>query len=137
MNQLSCVYVFCFFKQKTAYEMRISDWSSDVCSSDLASELLGISQIGNDPKHRVSLRSSMDIGPRINVDADLRYVSRLPDPHVPGYVELGARIGWRFIDEAELSISGFNLLHNRPYELPATQASPVPRRVYRSAEHTS
>src|SRR3546814_1096250 len=30
-----CV-VFFFFKQKTAYEMRISDWSSDVCSSDLA-----------------------------------------------------------------------------------------------------
>src|SRR3546814_4092303 len=28
---------FFFFKQKTAYEMRISDWSSDVCSSDLAS----------------------------------------------------------------------------------------------------
>src|SRR3546814_9751437 len=27
--------VFCFFKQKSAYEMRISDWSSDVCSSDL------------------------------------------------------------------------------------------------------
>src|SRR3546814_9148134 len=26
---------FCFCKQKTAYEMRISDWSSDVCSSDL------------------------------------------------------------------------------------------------------
>src|SRR3546814_6984497 len=38
----SCVLVWCFFivfffffKQKTAYEMRISDWSSDVCSSDL------------------------------------------------------------------------------------------------------
>src|SRR3546814_4250415 len=30
-----CLCVFCFFKQKTAYEMRISDWSSDVCSSDL------------------------------------------------------------------------------------------------------
>src|SRR3546814_2161721 len=29
-----CV-IFFFFKQKTAYEMRISDWSSDVCSSDL------------------------------------------------------------------------------------------------------
>src|SRR3546814_1783393 len=28
-------YCCCFFKQKTAYEMRISDWSSDVCSSDL------------------------------------------------------------------------------------------------------
>src|SRR3546814_1421626 len=29
-----CVFIF-VFKQKTAYEMRISDWSSDVCSSDL------------------------------------------------------------------------------------------------------
>src|SRR3546814_2340331 len=29
------LYYFFFFKQKTAYEMRISDWSSDVCSSDL------------------------------------------------------------------------------------------------------
>src|SRR3546814_10792038 len=29
------VVIFFFFKQKTAYEMRISDWSSDVCSSDL------------------------------------------------------------------------------------------------------
>src|SRR3546814_8672084 len=33
---LSCtLVVVVFFKQKTAYEMRISDWSSDVCSSDL------------------------------------------------------------------------------------------------------
>src|SRR3546814_9451983 len=33
---LSCCSCLCFFcKQKTAYEMRISDWSSDVCSSDL------------------------------------------------------------------------------------------------------
>src|SRR3546814_1374530 len=32
---VSAVDTFFFFKQKTAYEMRISDWSSDVCSSDL------------------------------------------------------------------------------------------------------
>src|SRR3546814_4873353 len=30
-----CLFFVFFFKQKTAYEMRISDWSSDVCSSDL------------------------------------------------------------------------------------------------------
>src|SRR3546814_4387090 len=36
-----CVlFVFFFFKQKKAYEMRISDWSSDVCSSDLSRESL-------------------------------------------------------------------------------------------------
>src|SRR3546814_1939474 len=34
-----CVFVFFFFKQKTAYEMRISDWSSDVCSSDLLEQM--------------------------------------------------------------------------------------------------
>src|SRR3546814_15485039 len=32
-----CCVLFFFFKQKTAYELRISDWSSDVCSSDLKS----------------------------------------------------------------------------------------------------
>src|SRR3546814_9597951 len=35
------MFVFFFFKQKTAYEMRISDWSSDVCSSDLTGRKLG------------------------------------------------------------------------------------------------
>src|SRR3546814_4038326 len=37
-NNAAChidLHLFIFFKQKTAYEMRISDWSSDVCSSDL------------------------------------------------------------------------------------------------------
>src|SRR3546814_4915597 len=33
---------FFFFKQKTAYEMRISDWSSDVCSSDLDRQIFGL-----------------------------------------------------------------------------------------------
>src|SRR3546814_16183029 len=35
LRTLSLVVFFFFFKQKTAYELRISDWSSDVCSSDL------------------------------------------------------------------------------------------------------
>src|SRR3546814_10107449 len=35
MCYVSVMFVVFFFKQKTAYEMRISDWSSDVCSSDL------------------------------------------------------------------------------------------------------
>src|SRR3546814_4375790 len=60
---------FFFFKQKTAYEMRISDWSSDVCSSDLRAgrvvachdafaqhtqrlEIAGITQIDGDPAHQ-------------------------------------------------------------------------------------
>src|SRR3546814_1003144 len=40
---LVCCFInFFFFKQKTAYEMRISDWSSDVCSSDLGNATFDI-----------------------------------------------------------------------------------------------
>src|SRR3546814_681823 len=43
-------YIVVFFKQKTSYEMRISDWSADVCSSDLSHRLHGV---GADPRvHR-------------------------------------------------------------------------------------
>src|SRR3546814_6592218 len=45
---MSCFGVFFFFKQKTAYDMRISDWSSDVCSSDLLGPLL--EKLGNGSK---------------------------------------------------------------------------------------
>src|SRR3546814_2454674 len=47
--------LFFFFKQKTAYEMRISDWSSDVCSSDLVSGtptdavMLGMRKVMDNP----------------------------------------------------------------------------------------
>src|SRR3546814_5449107 len=44
-----------FFKQKTAYEMRISDWSSDVCSSDLA-------QLRTRTLRRIDLVAIKDLG---------------------------------------------------------------------------
>src|SRR3546814_8129232 len=45
-------FLFFFFKQKTAYEMRISDWSSDVCSSDLeACERHDLSRQGKLQQH--------------------------------------------------------------------------------------
>src|SRR3546814_4742666 len=46
------MFVFFFFKQKTAYEMRISDWSSDVCSSDL---LYGIASFEEVPPDMAEL----------------------------------------------------------------------------------
>ena len=35
MTEIKVIYFFFFFKQKTAYEIKECDWSSDVCSSDL------------------------------------------------------------------------------------------------------
>src|SRR3546814_15896517 len=43
--------IFFFFKQKTAYELRISDWSSDVCSSDLG--IGGRVELGQRQVHRL------------------------------------------------------------------------------------
>src|SRR3546814_3762257 len=60
----SLVYgVFCFFKQKTAYEVRISDWSSDVCSSDLEAETLaGAHQLGGDDEHPAEREAGAQAG---------------------------------------------------------------------------
>src|SRR3546814_6125271 len=49
---LLCCNLFFFFKQKTAYEMRISDWSSDVCSSDLKA-ILSLPCDSRSPKETV------------------------------------------------------------------------------------
>src|SRR3546814_6256985 len=58
-----CFFVF-FFKQKTAYEMRISDWSSDVCSSDLARLCLSWkSASGSMPTRASSGRASSRMRP--------------------------------------------------------------------------
>src|SRR3546814_8967027 len=48
------IIVFFFFKQKTAYELRISDWSSDVCSSDLRARLplpVAAGEHGREPRY--------------------------------------------------------------------------------------
>src|SRR3546814_10280432 len=60
------VFLFFFFKQKTAYEMRISDWSSDVCSSDLDLEYFQVDDESNPSKapdnaNRLIKRDQVDI----------------------------------------------------------------------------
>src|SRR3546814_9048268 len=83
-----CVF---FFKQKTAYEMRISDWSSDVCSSDL-------------PLYHVdALAAGYHPGPHRGIARDLtlrRRPADLPRParHLLGPAgngQLGGRDDWR------------------------------------------
>src|SRR3546814_1520127 len=55
------VFVFFFFKQKTAYDMRISDWSSDVCSSDLIASKISAIQAAT----RQTLDASVSISSTI------------------------------------------------------------------------
>lgn len=94
-----------------------------------STQLLGLSQVRNDPKHQASLRSSINFGPRLTLDADLRHVSRRPEPKVEAYTELNARVGWRVSDTLQLSVSGANLLHKSHYEYVAPGSNRIPRRV--------
>src|SRR3546814_1575623 len=49
------ILIVFFFKQKTAYEMRISDWSSDVCSSDLRGQRLDeMEKLTRDAQHKIA-----------------------------------------------------------------------------------
>src|SRR3546814_4186001 len=58
---LCCMlFVFFFFKQNTAYEMRISDWSSDVCSSDLPTAAPGR---GGQPEIAAQLAPVLEVLP--------------------------------------------------------------------------
>src|SRR3546814_13193516 len=58
-------WFFFFFKQKTAYEMRISDWSSDVCSSDLIAYGGLVEQAGDEPPEPFSALTSAIAQPQL------------------------------------------------------------------------
>ncbi|HEY6924813.1 MAG TPA: hypothetical protein VI653_15170, partial [Steroidobacteraceae bacterium] len=92
-----------------------------------ASTLLGLAQAGDDPTSQLLLTSSMDLGDRLTLDATLRHVSALPDPALPAYTELNARLGWRMSKTLELALTGFNLLHSRHLEFPAPYGEEIPR----------
>ncbi len=85
-----------------------------------AGGLLGLAQAGDDPHHWASLRSSIRLGRDLDLDTDLRYVGALPDPKVPEYTEMNARLAWRVTDRLELALAGFNLLHGQHQEYPGS-----------------
>src|SRR3546814_18866634 len=71
--------MFFFFKQKTAYEIRISDWSSDVCSSDLVKSIAGYFQ----GTVKLPYKFSLTLGGRYQTESRAMHGSRdqlqLPD----------------------------------------------------------
>ena len=95
-----------------------------------ASQLLGLSQVGDDPGQVFKLKSSMNLPHGLMVDAWLRWYGALPDPHVPAYAELGARVAWAMTDRLRLAVSGQNLLNPQHQEFPAPDADAVPRSVF-------
>ncbi len=57
------------------------------------------------------MTSSMDIGDKLTFDVSFRHVAALPDPALPSYNDLSARLGWHLSKALEISLSGTNLAH--------------------------
>jgi iron complex outermembrane receptor protein len=68
-----------------------------------------IAALGGDPSHTWSLRSSLDLPQRVELDATVRKVAALPSPAVPSYVAADLRLGWRPNENLEFSVTGRNL----------------------------
>ena len=118
-------------------DYRVTDWwrlsagvsaeREELAFNNPATTLPGASQAGDEPSAQGQVRSYMNLGRNLTLDATLRSVSNLPDPAVPAYTELNARLGWNVTPRVQLSVSGFNLLHAYHEEYPSGEGGAVPR----------
>jgi iron complex outermembrane receptor protein len=82
---------------------------------------------GSNPRHLFSARSYLDITPQIDFDFWFRYVSRLPERDIDGYMVMDTRIAYRLDANLELSLVGQNLLESGHSEFSSLE---VERSIY-------
>ena len=76
----------------------------------------GVSGLGNDPDQWWSIGSSLDIVSNLEFDVTLRRVGALPNPVLPAYTAVDARLGWRVRPNLEVSLTARNLFDPRHAE---------------------
>lgn len=84
----------------------------------------GMAALGNDPRHSWSLRSSLDVTPRLAWDLSLRRVGARPQPVVAAYTAVDMRLAWSARPSLEVALTLRNLADPGHVEW-ASQASPV------------
>jgi iron complex outermembrane receptor protein len=70
----------------------------------------GLQALGNDPDHWWSLRSALDVSPRLAWGLAVRHTGTLPQPRVPSYTAVDTTLGWRLDADTELSLVVRNVL---------------------------
>jgi iron complex outermembrane recepter protein len=119
---------------------RMFDWWKMSLGYNYLKEKLGfdadsrdsnIAAAGNSPAHQFSARSAINLPQNLEWDVGLRVISTLSSPDVRNYVALDTRLGWIFMKNTELSLSGFNLLDpNHPEFGAAPNRSELARAFY-------
>jgi iron complex outermembrane receptor protein len=98
---------------------------------DAPADPVSIPNLGNDPRQQWKLRAQFDLPRRTELDFSLRRVGALPQPAVPAYTSLDARLGWQAARNVEVSLLAQNLLDRRHHEFePAAGASWFGRRLF-------
>src|SRR3546814_3363312 len=120
---------FFFFKQKTAYEMRISDWSSDVCSSDLAA---GVQALVDADRARGGRAQHLRAGQQPGAGAAVLAVAAAAAERVAGRRRSGADGAVRAV-RAGLAAGAVEHVPDQPLR----SVRPAPGLAPRSEEHTS
>lgn len=82
---------------------------------------------GSNPRHSFSIRSYLDVTPKIDFDLWFRFVGRLPEKNIGSYTVLDARLAWRPYPSIELSLVGQNLLERGHEEFSSLE---VKRSIY-------
>jgi iron complex outermembrane receptor protein len=89
-----------------------------------STDVAGLAALGNDPDYWWLLRSSWDIGSRTEFDVVARGSGALPNPAVPRYTAVDARLGWRLNRTTELSLAAQNLFDRSHPEWGVAAARP-------------
>ncbi len=84
----------------------------------------GVMGAGNDPQHRIKLRSLLTLGNGWELDLLIRHISALPKPEVPAYTALDVHLGWRPSPAWEVALIGQNLTEARHVEFAASSTAP-------------
>src|SRR3546814_9155495 len=117
------VVLWCLFKRKTTYEMRISDWSSDVCSSDLCLR-------SKESFRRIDRRCLSKTGERF-LDAGIDRGGEQRSSHG------GARLTIRYYETDRLAVDRVDDVDGDDVRLLAEHMKEAVRHDTRSEEHTS
>src|SRR3546814_8335581 len=103
MDRCRSCLLFFFFKQKTAYELRISDWSSDVCSSDLAKTSTLQSELFSRVAGQMTFWVEEGPSDAVLFPADGPYDRRLGYVDLPGFIDSLERQGYAIESQARIS----------------------------------
>jgi iron complex outermembrane receptor protein len=87
---------------------------------------------GRDPRHQLSLLSSLTLSPQVELDLWLRHVDELPALQIPAYTSLDARLAWSPQPEFTFSLVGQNLFDDRHPEFNADAEGQVPGEIERN-----